>query len=85
MPRSFALGERFEKLIDAHVKAGYYNNASEVVRDALRLLEDKVMERERNVKELKALLAEADDEEIPGDEVYAYLIGKYGKRTRRKA
>lgn len=35
MPRSYALGDRFEAFIDAQVKGGRYNNASEVVRDAL--------------------------------------------------
>ena len=41
MPRSFALGDHSEEFIDAQVNGGRYNNASEVVRDALRLEEDR--------------------------------------------
>lgn len=54
MPRSFALGTRFETLIDQQVRSGRYNNASEVVRDALRLLEDRELRR----AELRRLVAE---------------------------
>lgn len=45
MPSSFALGEHFEKLIDRLVESGRYNSRSEVVREGLRILEDKEEER----------------------------------------
>ena len=38
---SFVLGEYFEQLIEAEIKSGRYDTASEVVRDALRLFEQK--------------------------------------------
>ena len=52
MPRSFALGGHFDSFIDAQVLGGRYNNASEVIRDALRLLEDREQARERERLEL---------------------------------
>jgi antitoxin ParD1/3/4 len=55
MPRSFALGPRFEAFIDAQVQGGRYRNASEVVRDALRLMEDHEQARERQNAELRHL------------------------------
>jgi len=58
MPRSFALGDRFEAFIDAQVEGGRYNNASEVVRDALRLLEDQEKLRELRLAELRRLAEE---------------------------
>ncbi len=58
MPRSFALGAHFETLIDALVKGGRYNNASEVVRAGLRLLEDAEAERRRRVEETRASIEE---------------------------
>ena len=58
MPRSFALGERFETFIDMAIGAGRYNNASEVVRDALRLLEDQEALRELRLVELHRLAEE---------------------------
>ena len=38
---SFVLGEYFEQLIEAEIKSGRYATASEVVRDALRLFEQR--------------------------------------------
>lgn len=52
MPRSFALGDHFEDFIDTQVTGGRYNNASEVVRDALRLLEDQERQRQLELRQL---------------------------------
>ena len=38
---SVALGPHFEEFIHASILSGRYNNASEVVRSGLRLLEDQ--------------------------------------------
>ena len=38
---SFILGEYFDQLIEAEITSGRYEPASEVVRDALRLFEQK--------------------------------------------
>lgn len=39
MPSSYAVGEHFEAFIREQVQGGRYSSASEVVREALRLLE----------------------------------------------
>ena len=39
MAGSYSLGEHFDRFVKEQVVAGYYNNESEVVRDALRQLE----------------------------------------------
>ena len=41
MPSSYTLGARFESLVKELVASGRYNNASEVVREALRRMEDE--------------------------------------------
>ena len=38
---SYAVGEHFERFIKSQVQAGRYNNASEVVREGLRLVEER--------------------------------------------
>lgn len=50
MPSSYTLGKHFESFVQAQLASGRYNNASEVLRDALRLME----ERERKLAALDA-------------------------------
>lgn len=52
--RSFVIGDRYEGFIEAQVASGRFNNASEVVRAGLRLLED----REARLAELREFIAE---------------------------
>jgi antitoxin ParD1/3/4 len=86
MPRSFALGDRFESFIDAQVQGGRYNNGSEVVRDALRLLEDQEKLRELRFAELRRL---ADDgkagglSDEDGEAVLDRLETKYSRLAKQ--
>ena len=57
MASSYTLGVRFERFIKKQIKSGRYNNASEVVRAALRLLEGEQEWRKRKLAELDAALA----------------------------
>jgi antitoxin ParD1/3/4 len=41
MPTSYTIGKHFEAFVQAQLASGRYNNASEVIRDALRLMEDR--------------------------------------------
>jgi len=43
MPRttSFTLGEHFDRFVASEIETGRYTSASEVVREALRLLEER--------------------------------------------
>lgn len=50
MPSSYSLGQHFEAFIQGQLSSGRYQNASEVLRDALRLME----ERERRLASLDA-------------------------------
>lgn len=76
MPRSFALGDRFDRLIDRLVKGGRYNNASEVVREGLRMVEDKEKQRAKSVGHLRALVEESQlaGGATPAEEVRARLL-----------
>jgi antitoxin ParD1/3/4 len=52
MPTSYTLGRHFEAFVQGQLASGRYNNASEVLRDALRLME----ERERRLSALDSVI-----------------------------
>jgi antitoxin ParD1/3/4 len=54
---SFSLGDHFTHFIEAQVNAGRYDNASDVMRAALRLLE----EREARISALRSALIEGEE------------------------
>lgn len=58
MPTSVALGSHFEGFVKEQVRSGRYNNASEVVRDGLRLLEDVEAMRRLKLERLRSDIAE---------------------------
>ncbi len=78
MPISADLGTRLEAVVDSLVKNGRYGSKSEVLREGVRL----VQEREAALAELEAeLRLGLDDIEagrtIPAEEVFDQLERKY--------
>jgi len=79
MPSSYVIGNHFEGLIKRQIESGRYNNASEVIREALRLFEEQ--------EELRSVRLEAMRQQIvaginsgsgkPADEVFSRLENKY--------
>jgi antitoxin ParD1/3/4 len=55
MASSYSIGKHFEDLIDSLIESGRYATASEVLRDGLRLIEER---EERRKAKLEALRAE---------------------------
>ena len=60
---SFSLGEHWEIFIKNEIASGRYGSASEVIRDALRTLE----ERKTKLETLRAHLAEGVDQAARGE------------------
>lgn len=60
---SISLGNHFEDFIESSISEGRYNNASEVVRAGLRLLEDE----ENKIMALKKAIQEGMDSGIAED------------------
>lgn len=85
MPSSYAIGEHFERFIKDQVAQGRYASASEVVRDALRLLEDVEQRRTLALKTLREEIRTglASGEGKSADEVLARLEGKYTRLAER--
>ena len=79
---NMSIGSHFEEFIEAPVKNGRFQNASEVVRAGLRLLEDQELERAERAERLAKSINEAFDEpgeDIPAEEVFDRLERQYAE------
>jgi len=57
MPSSYTLGRHFERFISSLLKSGRYASASEVIRDSLRLLEEREQLRAAKLEALREAIA----------------------------
>ena len=60
--RNINLTEHFDDFVERQVSSGRYSNASEIVRDALRLLEEEEKERRAKLKALRQAAKQGFDE-----------------------
>lgn len=60
--RNINLTDHFDLFVERQVSSGRYSNASEIVRVALRLLEEQEQEREAKLKALRRAAKEGFDE-----------------------
>ncbi len=79
MPSSYAIGERFENFIKDQLATGRYDSASEVVREGLRLLEERERMREARRQYLRKEIARGIGygPGKPVEDVFGRLIAKY--------
>lgn len=61
--KSYVVGERYEHFINEQIQVGRFNNASEVVRAGLRMLED----HEARLADLRREIDLADSQIANGD------------------
>jgi antitoxin ParD1/3/4 len=88
---NISLTPQLTKFLQSRVKSGRYQTTSEVVRDALRLLERQEIQQEGDLRQLKAKLnrgaAQAERGELlDGETVFAELrdLIEEHKRTRKR-
>ena len=60
--RNINLTDHFDRFVQRQVSSGRYSNASEIVRDALRLLQEREQEREAKLKALRQAAKQGFDE-----------------------
>jgi antitoxin ParD1/3/4 len=60
--RNINLTEHFDHFVQRQVSSGRYSNASEMVREALRLLEEEEQERQAKLKALRQAAKQGFDE-----------------------
>jgi antitoxin ParD1/3/4 len=61
-----SLTPALEKLVQQKVESGLYNNASEVIREALRMMKESEEVRRLKLKRLKESLAKAEGDIASG-------------------
>ncbi|CCV14661.1 type II toxin-antitoxin system ParD family antitoxin [Mesorhizobium sp. STM 4661] len=78
---NYALNDHYESFIRKQLESGRYNNASEVVRAGLRMLEDFEAEREKWLREeIPSRLTEFQQDRakgIPADTVFSRLEARH--------
>ena len=84
MPSSYAIGDHFEQFIKTQLESGRYSSASEVVRDALRLMEEREQLRQIQLEQLRQQIQAGIDSGpgIPAEEVFDRLSAKYQAMTQ---
>lgn len=96
--RNVNLTEHFDRFIEARVTSGRFSNASEVVREGLRLLEQREREDKARLAWLRAAAKEGFDaaecgdytalhseEEVDGflDRIYQEAVAKLSAESKR--
>lgn len=79
MPSSYALGPRFEAMMTELIKSGRYNSKSEILRDGLRMVEERETKFLSELEELREAvrLGSESGPGIPIEEVRVHLMAKY--------
>jgi antitoxin ParD1/3/4 len=90
--RNINLTEHFDHFVERQVSSGRYSNASEIVREALRLLEEHEQEREAKLKALRQAAKQGFDEidqgkgiVLTGKKAIGRLITEIEAEVRTKA
>lgn len=76
-----SIGDRWEDFVERTVKSGRYGSASEIVREGLRLVEEREARLQALTKTLNASIAEAGH--VSDDDVAAALETKAAELTRQ--
>jgi antitoxin ParD1/3/4 len=72
MATSYSIGKHFEQFIEGLIASGRYSTASEIIRDGLRIIEEREQRREAKLEALRAAIQEGLDspsEEVDIDEM----------------
>ena len=89
--RNVVLSEQQHELVEALVQSGRYQNASEVLREGLRLIEERERIEEAKLKALKQAARQGWADVSAGryvdvaDDQLADFVGQMGRRAARLA
>ena len=85
MPSSVDLGSKLESVVSKLVAKGRYGSKSEVIREGVRLVEEREKRLAALDRALDRGLADVRAGRVkPAEEVFARLEAKYGRLVRKK-
>jgi antitoxin ParD1/3/4 len=82
--RNVNLTPELDRFVLSRVRTGRYENASEVVREALRTLERREQRREAKLAALRSVIDEGDASGIARGDVFARARAKTGLPRKRQ-
>ena len=82
MATSYSIGKHFEELIESLIESGRYSTASEIMRDGLRLIEEREERRKAKLEALRAEIQKGIDSG-PAEEV-GDMFGRIKAEGRRR-
>jgi antitoxin ParD1/3/4 len=83
MATSYSIGKHFEAFVERLIASGRYSTASEIIRDGLRLIEEREQSREAKLEWLRAAIQEGLDSG-PGREVDPKTLAEEVKARGRR-
>jgi antitoxin ParD1/3/4 len=84
MATSYSIGKHFEEFIESLIESGRYSTASEVLRDGLRLIEEREERRKAKLEALRAEIQKGFDGG-PAEEVdIAEMVDSIKARGRQR-
>ncbi|RWH77256.1 MAG: type II toxin-antitoxin system ParD family antitoxin [Mesorhizobium sp.] len=85
MPSTYNIGAHYETLVRELVGSGRYASASEVLRDSLRLLEEREAQRKAKLAALRDEIRAGIESGpgIPADAIFDRLEAKYSGGNRK--
>jgi antitoxin ParD1/3/4 len=83
MATSYTIGKHFEGFIEKLIESGRYSTASEIIRDGLRLIEEREQSREAKLEWLRAEIQKGFDSG-PGREFDPKTLAKEVKARGRQ-
>jgi antitoxin ParD1/3/4 len=83
---TISITDHQREFVETEVRSGSYGNVSEVVRDALRLLERQKQEHEAKLRDLRAAIDEGDNsgEPEPLEDIETLLRQARERRAARR-
>jgi antitoxin ParD1/3/4 len=83
--RNVSLTEELNRYVEQRVKSGHYDNASEVIRDALRALQQSEAEDQAKVEALRTAIQEGFDSGVYEGDVIAEMRALIRQRAAENA